>query len=301
MPRWAIVADDLTGALDTAVQFRKAGYQTLVSAQDGSWPPDATVVAMSTASRHLDSIQAHRAITYAVEKVRIEPSTRIYKKTDSLLRGNIGQELQAVLESTDTSAMVYTPAFPSGGRTTEDGVLTLWGTPVAKAAPGRDQVTPALESHIPTLIESTSDLTCQVIGRDVIRAGDDLLAEAFANSRDRGAHVIVPDIGDDADLNAVAAAMTTADLMRVSGGSAGLAGSLAQADESTNEPAFEVRKTSNIVTVIGTPMEHTQQQVVHAANAVSLDQIILGSATGNLAPVISAVHGAWAKDRKSVV
>ena len=164
MPRWAIVADDLTGALDTAVQFRKAGYQTLVSAQDGSWPPDATVVAMSTASRHLESLYAHRSITYATDKSRIAPSTRIYKKTDSLLRGNIGQELQALLESTGTPTMVYTPAFPSGGRTTEDGVLTLWGTPVAKAAPGRDRVTPARESHIPTLIESTSDLTCQVIG-----------------------------------------------------------------------------------------------------------------------------------------
>jgi uncharacterized protein YgbK (DUF1537 family) len=114
-------------------------------------------------------------------------------------------------------------------------------------------------------------------------------------------HVIVPDIGDDAELDAVAAAMAAADLIRVSGGSAGLARSLAQSDESTSDPAFEVRKTSNIVSIIGTPMEHTQQQVLHAADAIPLDQITLGSATANLATVISAIHAAWASGRVALV
>ena len=38
MERWAVIADDLTGALDTALQFRKAGRQTIVSSRPGVWP-----------------------------------------------------------------------------------------------------------------------------------------------------------------------------------------------------------------------------------------------------------------------
>ena len=66
MPRWAIIADDLTGALDTALQFRNAGRRTLVSIRDGTWPPDAAVTALSTASRHAEASTAYDAVRGAV-------------------------------------------------------------------------------------------------------------------------------------------------------------------------------------------------------------------------------------------
>ena len=169
MARWAIIADDLTGALDTALQFRKAGHRTLVSTRDGARPAEAAVTAMSTASRHVDASTAYAAVRRAVRAV--PASSFFYKKTDSLLRGNIASEIQAALDGAGASTLVYTPAFPSGGRTTERGTLALWDTPVAEADPGRDPVTPVLESHIPTLIESTSELKCRVIPTHVVRSG----------------------------------------------------------------------------------------------------------------------------------
>ena len=150
---------------------------------------------MSTASRHVDASTAYAAVRHAVRAV--PASSFLYKKTDSLLRGNIASEIQPALDGAGASTLVYTPAFPSGGRTTECGTLALWGTPVAEADPGRDPVTPVLESHIPTLIESTSELKCRVISTHVVRSGASALADALRAAREARVNVILPDIAED--------------------------------------------------------------------------------------------------------
>ena len=63
-------------------------------------------------------------------------SARIYKKTDSLLRGNIGAELRALCDAAGSGPLVFAPAYPTGGRTTIDGIHRLEGIPVADASAG---------------------------------------------------------------------------------------------------------------------------------------------------------------------
>ena len=299
MSQWAIIADDLTGALDTALQFRNAGRRTLVSTRDGAWPPDADAAAMSTASRHLDASAAYDAVRSAVNAA--VPAALIYKKTDSLLRGNIAAELQAALDGSGVTTLVYTPAFPSGGRTTESGRLALWGTPVSEAEPGRDPVTPALESHIPTLIESTSPLTCRVISTETVRSSTDALADAMREARDAGVNVILPDIAEDADLECVAVAMDAADLMQVSAGSAGLAASLARCTASFPQPVPEVSRTTRTLAIIGSPMEHTQQQFAEAAATLGIRPIPLPQQPGSSIMVAASVRAGWSLDRPALV
>ncbi|MCY3913555.1 MAG: hypothetical protein OXG43_09950 [Chloroflexi bacterium] len=299
MPRWAIIADDLTGALDTALQFRNAGRRTLVSTRDGAWPPDAEAAAMSTASRHLDASAAYDAVRGAVGAA--DPSALVYKKTDSLLRGNIAAEIQAALDGAGVSTLVYTPAFPSGGRTTESGTLALWGTPVSEAEPGRDPVTPALESHIPTLIESTSALTCRVIPTEIVRSDMTALADALRNARDAGVNVILPDIAEDADLECVAVAMDAADLMRVSAGSAGLAASLARCTASLPQPVPEVSRTTRTLAIIGSPMDHTQRQVAEALATFEIKPIPLLQQPGISIMVAATVRAGWSLDRPALI
>ncbi len=299
MARWAIIADDLTGALDTALQFRKAGHRTLVSTRDGARPAEAAVAAMSTASRHVDASTAYAAVRRAVRAV--PASSFFYKKTDSLLRGNIASEIQAALDGAGASTLVYTPAFPSGGRTTKCGTLALWGTPVAEADPGRDPVTPVLESHIPTLIESTSELECRIIPTHVVRSGATALADAMRAAREARVNVILPDIGEDSDLECVAAAMDAADLMRVSAGSAGLAAPLARRTESPPEPVPEVSRTACTLAIIGSPMDHTQRQVAHAMATLAIERIPLTAGQDDVMPTVAAVQAAWEAGRSALV
>ena len=140
-----------------------------------------------------------------------------------------------------------------------------------------------------------------MIDREVVQSGAGAMAGAFGDARNAGVRVILPDIVEDADLDAVAAAMAMADLMDVSAGSAGLAESLARMDESAQEPALEVNQTSNVVAIIGTPMEHTQQQVAKAMHALALKRIPLGSDADDLGRVVAAVHAAWAAGHIALV
>jgi uncharacterized protein YgbK (DUF1537 family) len=59
--RLGIIADDLTGAMDTGLQFSKQGLETLVSM---SWQemPDAQVLVVDTDSRAVGASEARRRL-----------------------------------------------------------------------------------------------------------------------------------------------------------------------------------------------------------------------------------------------
>ena len=66
----AVIADDLTGAADTGVQFARAGYWTAVAFRGCSVPPaeDLDAVALDTDSRAMPA-------GFAAKRVRLPPSS----------------------------------------------------------------------------------------------------------------------------------------------------------------------------------------------------------------------------------
>jgi len=79
----------------------------------------------------------------------VEPFGLVYKKTDSMLRGNVGSELEALLELTGCDAAVLAPSLPENGRRVKDGML------YADFADGTQLVFPAADR----VRETTSLLT----------------------------------------------------------------------------------------------------------------------------------------------
>ena len=81
--KWMIyvIADDLTGANDTGVQFTKKGYNTIVSVLDEQStiiiPDNLDVFVMDTETRELESKTARKRLKSILEKININ------KKTDS--------------------------------------------------------------------------------------------------------------------------------------------------------------------------------------------------------------------------
>jgi D-threonate/D-erythronate kinase len=150
--RVGIVADDLTGAADTAVQLARAGYRTAVAFRGSPVPPatDLDAVALDTDSRALEAGFAARRVLEASRAVR---DTRIvYKKLDSTLRGPLAAELAAALTATRRYLTIVAPAFPAAGRTTVGGVQLVHGVPVHESEAADDPRTPVVESHLPTLL-----------------------------------------------------------------------------------------------------------------------------------------------------
>ena len=261
--RWAVIADDLTGALDTALQFRKAGLQTIVSTHAGVWPTHGSVVAVSTESRHVSAAHAAASVEAALRTLPCGTSARIYKKTDSLLRGNIGAELRALRGAAGSGPLVFAPAYPTGGRTTVDGIHRLDGLPVAEAAPGHDPLTPVLESHIPTLLRESASLKTEGMPLDVVRGDPDSFVDTLTTAQRSGADVVVPDVKTDGDLRAIASGLRASAAGRISAGSAGLAEYLAQTDQDSAQSA-DLGRSVFVAAVVGTPSAHTKVQVERA-------------------------------------
>src|SRR3954470_4256505 len=141
-----IVADDLTGAADSAALLTRRGPTWVVVDPVGDWPQNAAVLAVDTDSRHTDPTTAAARVAAATERAAGRGG-QVVKKIDSTLRGNIADELRALRDvhvppgrrpvrevlprDSDRVLMVVAPAFPATGRTTRGGVVYVAGQRLA--------------------------------------------------------------------------------------------------------------------------------------------------------------------------
>src|SRR5699024_1254986 len=225
----AVVADDLTGAGDTAVQFVRAGWNTEL--QLTATDTTAEVVSVTTDSRALPADQARHITEEVVRDLRSSGVGLLYKKFDSTLRGPIRVEIDGALAQRGADGVaVVCPACPANGRTVRDGVLLVEGIEGHGTAVGQDPVTPGAERHVATLLGATH-----------VRLGGTDAHQDAALLRKAGP-VVVVDAETEADLEGVAAAVTALGPDAVPVGSAGLATHLARtwAPRTTSGPALVV-------------------------------------------------------------
>ncbi|CAM4152801.1 D-threonate kinase [Bordetella tumbae] len=220
----AIVADDLTGSGDTAVQFVRAGWPTQLSvgrAEQALADPAASqaeVVAVTTHSRALPAEQAAAVVREDVAALRAAGVKRLYKKVDSTLRGAFKAEIDAARQAwRDDAIAVVCPAFPDTGRTVRGGVLYVNDKPVTETSAATDPVTPVTESHIPTLlggaqVEIVADETPRSLADRILAAGD----------------VVVVDAATTQDMDRLARAIALIGERALPVGSGGLAAPLAR-------------------------------------------------------------------------
>lgn len=144
--RLAVVADDLTGALDAGAPFADRGLRvrvatdpsTLALALDG-----AEVVAVSTRSREIAPAAARDAVGRLL--AGLPPGVPLFKKVDSRLKGNIAAELSVFPEG----PVLAVPALPEFGRVVRGGAVCGFGvtTPIPVAALlGRPAQVPDIET-----------------------------------------------------------------------------------------------------------------------------------------------------------
>jgi uncharacterized protein YgbK (DUF1537 family) len=121
---FAIVADDLTGACDSAVAFTQRGKTVEVLLEEGAEPSfDEVVWAISTESRDLPAEVAAKRVEVALS--RASRTGEVFKKVDSVFRGNTFVEIRAALDCFSYDLAVLSPAYPAMGRTVRDGVLQV--------------------------------------------------------------------------------------------------------------------------------------------------------------------------------
>ena len=143
---FCILADDLSGACDTGLEFFRHGLPTAICLEPPV--PASAALVLDSESRHLDAAAARRRVR-AFFSADFSPasSTLYYKKVDSTLRGNIGVELDE-LRGRLRLPVVFTPAFPHMGRTVAGGQLLVEGVPVPATFFGQDPQAPVRSAFL---------------------------------------------------------------------------------------------------------------------------------------------------------
>lgn len=121
----AVIADDLTGALDSTAPFAGRGLVVEVALTAEAAPEvaasGADIIVINTASRELSAEAAHDAVARAASA--IPAGLRLFKKVDSRLKGHVVPEISAL---TFTHALAA-PAIPAFGRIVRGGMMTGFG------------------------------------------------------------------------------------------------------------------------------------------------------------------------------
>ena len=229
-----IIADDLTGAADTGVQFAKRSFYTILlpfglESVEPSWRlREAQIVALNTGTRGMQAGLAYDTVKdTTVLLKRLHPQS-IYKKIDSTLRGNVGAEIQAVMDATGNILAILAPAFPDCNRTTVGGMHLVNGRPLSQTEVAFDPVSPVRESHIATLIRAQTRLKVGHIYLQEVRRGTEPLQRSIFRHMENGEKIIIFDAVTDDDLSNIAEAGMSMSSPPLMVGSAGLANQLSR-------------------------------------------------------------------------
>ena len=217
-----IVADDLTGATDSAVQFARGGWAARLAL---TMPPAGSaelgsVVAVVTDARARPAHTARANTASAVLGLRKSGAVRLFVKIDSTMRGSVIDQVLGALDGWSAehpnAVAVVCSAYPAMGRTIEGGHILVNGAGVHTTAVGTDPVTPV----------TTSDLTVLLPGSVPVHLSNgnaaenaELLRAAFAG----GSRIAVVDAATDVDLALLAELIALLGPRAIPVGAAGLA------------------------------------------------------------------------------
>lgn len=272
-----IVADDLTGANDSAVQFASRGWATSLALVDGPFEASApgSVVALVSDARAEHARAATASTSACVSRLQDAGVDRLFLKIDSTMRGSVAEQIEGTLDAwgiarPDVFALVC-PAYPAMGRTVENGRLLVNGVGVDSTPFGRDPVTPVPTSDMAVLLPGSTEMS---IGTD----GIDCLVSRISEAVAAGSRVIVVNASTAEQLATIADAVGRFGPQCVPVGSAGLAvalspvwggGRLAAATSARPKAARRV------AVVVSSLHDMSREQLERAQRAMPADGIRL--------------------------
>jgi uncharacterized protein YgbK (DUF1537 family) len=250
--RVLIVADDLTGAMDSAGPFAALGTETWVVAMPMRCDPAslkmARVVSVNTDTRHLSATAAAARIREIVRHLGSDGFDIIVKKIDSTLRGNVVAETMALLDESGRRQAVIAPAFPAQGRTVRGGVVHVEGKPLGQTPFAKDALSPPPLAPLQEVFAATN---CALRVK-VVAPGD-----AFDGATD----VWIADSANDDDLSKIVGTLMPRIARVLMVGSAGLTQALASGCCDVRPQPAGPHVTGTIVFAVGSRAARSAEQV----------------------------------------
>ena len=154
----AVIADDFTGAAEIGGLGLLYGYKTAIVTEVKALE-NIDLLIIATEMRAFDSekaVQESEKITK--ELLKLNPEF-IYKKIDSVLRGNIGVEIKVQLKASEKSRALVIPANPILNRIINNGICYIDGKPLIESKFVNYLVFKAKSSKVLDIIGKIDDLS----------------------------------------------------------------------------------------------------------------------------------------------
>jgi uncharacterized protein YgbK (DUF1537 family) len=224
-----IVADDLTGAIDTTGTFAAAGLGSFISisAAHPSDGPPAEVLCINTETRNAGGPEAERTVRAATRRLLQRGYRSMYKKIDSTMRGRPGLEIAAMLDESNAECAFVVPAFPNAGRTQRNGVLYVDNVPLRLAPVGKDAIAGAPSSSVVETLEQQTGRQIGLVPLSAVDGGDAQIESSVRALLDDGCDIVTLDAVTGENLRRIDAVLARRFPNALLAGSAGLASAIA--------------------------------------------------------------------------
>jgi len=273
-----ILADDLTGANDTGVQFTKKGYNTKVSIFNKQStiiiPDNLDVFVVDTETRELKSKIAREKLRNILKKLNINKNDMIYKKVDSTLRGNVGNEIEEIMNILKKDICVFSPSFPSYQRITVGGYLIVDQKHLGVSEYCCYNSTQVENSFIPFLLKTQTNFPIgQIDLKDVVKGQKTILSK-INKLYQKGNKIIVIDSTSEQHLADTFSSGLKFDGSVLFSGSAGLANNFPNTYNKNEDLKINIENSkSPVIVVAGSRNSIMEDQINYLRDRVNFAEL----------------------------
>ncbi len=266
-----IITDDFTSAMDNGAGFSEKGLKTVVITDIYHIEKvlnNIDVLVIDTESRlnkKEDAFQKVMKVGKILNNYKID---YIYKTIDSTLRGNIGAEIEALMNVTRRDLCFVAPAYPTNGRTTVGGMQFYHWVPLENTEFSQDPITPVSQSFIPDIISLQTRKKVGVINLRIIMKGINAILCKIKDLIEKEVEIIVFDAISNENLLNIARTIPLINKPVIIVGSTGWAEHLPESLE-----IIKKRKKDNnkvVLVISGSLSEVTRKQIIYASNNIDI-------------------------------
>lgn len=266
-----IITDDFTSAMDNGAGFSEKGLKTVIITDLHHIEKvlnNVDVLVIDTESRLNKKEDAFQKVMEIAKILNNYEIDYIYKTIDSTLRGNIGAEIEALMDATRRDLCFVAPAYPTNGRTTVGAMQFYHWVPLENTEFSQDPINPVSQSFIPDIISLQTRKKVGAINLRVIMQGGKAILCKIKDLIEEGVEIIVFDAISNENLLNIAKTIPFINKPVIIVGSTGWAEHLPEGLE-----IIKKRKKDNnkvVLVISGSLSEVTRRQIIYASKNIDI-------------------------------
>lgn len=210
-PIFGVIADDLTGGMETAAMLIAQGIDCafVTDPELVAHAGDVLAIVVAQKTRVISAEAAVAKSEAAARALLAKGTSQLFFKYcatfDSTDQGNIGPVADMLMSLTGARYTAFCPGSPGLSRTVYNGHLFL-GTQLISESPKRhDPLTPMTDPDLVRVLQRQTSRKVGLLAHMQISSGEDAARQTIADAAERGTEYFIADSITDADLATIAA------------------------------------------------------------------------------------------------